>query len=861
MNRLYNSETLVDVIKTYAIDGHKGLMFINGNEDKFLSYQKLLEEALRVLYSLQSKGIKPRDEVLIQIENEEDYLTVFWACLLGNLIPVPVSVGRNDEHKLKLIKIWERLNNPCMVSDNNTLDKIRAYIDKNPYDGFDVIGKEMEKGIIHLGDIQDNKKLGKIQNVKPSDIAFIQYSSGSTGNPKGVMLTHHNLLSNIKGLINAIEMTEEDSSINWMPLTHDMGLIAVHLKCLCRGANQYIIPTMQFIRNPLIWLKKASEHKATILYSSNFGFKYLLIYLAKSKKSIDWDLSSIRLILNGAEPISTDVCDAFLDEMEKYQLKRSAMFTVYGLAEASVGVSMPEINHEYQSITLSRSKMNIGDHIIEVEKENTDGVTFVYVGKAIDYCQIRICDNDNNPLDDNRIGNIQIKGENVTLGYYNDPEQTKKIMVEDGWVNTGDLGFIHNEQLVITGRVKDLICVHGQNYYAHDLERVIEELEIGRGLSVACSVYNAEVGTEEVVVFILYRKKIENFIPLISKIKNHVKVKMGLEIDKVIPVGKINKTTSGKVKRYRLKQRLIDGEFTESITKIDTLLNQEKSYKAMTKYGSKTEQGLLECMHRLMNDDDIGIHDNIIEKGLSSIMIAKFMELIDEKFPNKLKVTDIFSYPTIEEIACCIDVQNDLELFPLTVEESYLLDEPSGFYMASIEMQIEGDMYDALKKYINIQNTKLDAVLLASYIYLISELIGQESISVQTKLDDNECIKIYDIHDYEFKSMVYFIDYIQEMLQDHKQGKKIPVNVYSSLIFSNIKKGFIPFIYNKAFGNIDLNLLKTLNMIVEIDEGKNCVFINTYYNNHYFKTEKIEEFMYNYYRIINWIIREFQDNK
>lgn len=391
------------------------------------------------------------------------------------MIPVPVSTGNNDEHKIKVFRIWEVLHRPYLITESKILLDLEKYTAKS--------------GQAHLYDlIRNNVTLAdnsevfmrqhhpQIHSAKAEDIAFIQFSSGSTGDPKGVMLTHRNLIYNTSGIINGSKITAEDSYLQWMPLTHDMGLICNHMAPLVAGLEQYIMPTSLFIRQPVLWIKKASEHRVSVISSPNFGYKYFLQFF-KTEKASGWDLSRIRIIYNGAEPISTELCDAFLDTLAPYGLKRTAMCTVYGLAEASVGVAIPQVEDEFVTLYVDREQLRIGSKVVEVDKDFAGGLSFVVVGYPLDYCQFRICDEADQELGDGIVGHIHIHGHNVTQGYYNNPEATRNILTDDGWVRTGDLGFLRNGQLVITGRAKDIIFVNGQNVYPHDVERIAEEVE------------------------------------------------------------------------------------------------------------------------------------------------------------------------------------------------------------------------------------------------------------------------------------------------------------------------------------------------------------------------------------------------
>ncbi|NDI35232.1 non-ribosomal peptide synthetase [Chengkuizengella sediminis] len=639
-------KTLKEVLVERSKLDDKGITFIEGSHlESRLTYQELYHESLYFLDRLQKQGIKPKQEIIFQIEDNKQFMIAFWACILGGMIPVPVSIGNNNEHKLKVFKIWNTLHNPHMITSEKILATLKKFTDKN-------IQLEFFKNInerVTIIDEKFSKSKGKVIDSKPSDTAFIQFSSGSTGDPKGVTLTHENLVYNICALNNRTEVNHNDSYLSWMPLTHDMGLICCHLTPLIAGINQYVIPTPLFIRQPILWMKKANEHKTTILSSPNFGYQYFLKFF-KADKAKGWDLSNIKMFYNGAEPISTEVCNSFLDTLAPYHLKRTAMTTVYGLAEASVGVSIPKISKEFETLYLDRNQLNVGQKIVEISSHDQKALSFVKVGKPIDYCELRICDDHNNLLEEDVIGHIQIKGENVTQGYYNNEAATSNIITTDGWVNTGDLGFYHQGELVITGRAKDIIFVNGQNVYPHDIERVaieIDDVELGR--VAVCGVRDLNKDQEQIVVFVVSKKKVDKFLPLATELKKHLLVRGGWEVAEVIPIRQMPKTTSGKVQRYKLSKQYEDGEFVEVSSQLKELLNETINEPVILV--NEIEKKLHEICSEILKGKQISVNVSYFDIGVTSMQIAQITEKIEEEFKINLNVTDLFAYPTISELS------------------------------------------------------------------------------------------------------------------------------------------------------------------------------------------------------------------
>lgn len=641
--------TLVDVIQDRSKITDHGILFIDADKiETFISYSQLFNEALGYLGYLQEIGIKPKQEIIFQIQENKRFLVAFWACILGGMIPVPVSIGEDEEQNLKVCRIWDLLNNPVMIASEKVLDKMKKFALEHELLDFH---HQLEAKTEIIQDTVYDYTDVTCYEPKPEELAFIQFSSGSTGDPKGVMLTHRNLIHNASAAINGTKISLSDSFLSWMPLTHDMGLIGFHLVPLVAGIHQYLIPTELFIRKPILWMKKVNEHQATILSSPNFGYKYFLNFF-REEKAEGWNLSCVRVIYNGAEPILPEVCHEFLNVLSKYQLKNTAMFTVYGLAEASVAVAFPPEEEEFTAVYLHRDHLNFGEHVIELDKKDEHVASFVAVGKAVDYCQLRICDEERNLLPDFVIGKIQIKGDNVTQGYYNNPQETKKLLTHDGWVNTGDLGFIMQGNLVVTGREKDIIFINGKNVYPHDIERVaiqLDDIELGR--VAACGVYDPNSESEEIVVFVVYKKKIEHFLPLIKEIKKHLYVHGGWSIKQVLPIKKLPKTTSGKIQRYQLAKQYEAGKFLTESTFIHERIMNDKAKETAPVSVRVLETELISLFSEVLLGKKVELEDSYFDMGATSLELAQIAERIEQKYGEELAVTDLFTYPSITELA------------------------------------------------------------------------------------------------------------------------------------------------------------------------------------------------------------------
>lgn len=633
-------DTLSDLLAdARAKDRH--IRFIDGeNDESIVAFSQLWDRAIALLGSLQARGMQPGDELIIFSKSNENFVVAFWAAVLGGIVPVPVAVGISDEHRLKLFRILSQLEKATLFTELGLLERLHEFAEQR--DLVDIVNTLDNKSVL-INDVKPESS-GKLFAANPDDVAFIQYSSGSTSDPKGIVLTHRNLCTNIRAIVEACEWTADDQSLSWMPLTHDMGLIGYHLSVLGVGMNHAVMDTNVFVRRPLLWMSKANELRATQLCSPNFGYKHFL-KLFERKGLPDLDLSCVRLILNGAEPISWELCEEFLAALAPHGLQRRAMFPVYGLAEATVGVSIPKAGTEYSRVTVDRHSLRVGSAYRSVDADDRDAVSFVKVGNAIRDVDIRITDDGDTVLAEGYIGNIQLRGGSVTACVYGDAAATDALFAEDGWLRTGDCGVFVDSQLIITGRQKDLIIINGQNYYPHDIEEIVaqlDDLDLNKVVIAGATPKGAQ--TEELLAFILYRQATTEFQPMVKRVKDLVGEQTGLEIDHVLPVARIPKTTSGKVQRAKLLQAYLDGEFTEAL---EVLSPNEQAAVDDDPLIAELEK----ICREFAKDRGIGPDDNLFEVGVSSLTLTEIVLAIDEKHPGKLDISDLFDYPTLREIA------------------------------------------------------------------------------------------------------------------------------------------------------------------------------------------------------------------
>jgi acyl-CoA synthetase (AMP-forming)/AMP-acid ligase II len=625
------------------------ITYLEGEHDsRDVSYAELHERALGILYHLQRIGARRGDKLILFLGNNEQFIDAFWAAIIGGITPVPIALGISDEHRHKLLRVARKLGNPFIYTERRSLDRIGTFAEQV---GETEVFKGLRSRAFLVDDLDDISRAGKPYEAKPDDVAFIQFSSGSTSEPKGVVLTHSNVIANCSGVSQAAKLTEDDISLSWMPLTHDMGLIGFHIIMFSKRVHAHLMPTELFVRRPLLWLTLASKVRATILCSPNFGYKHYLKVLG-DRPVEGLDLSATRLIFNGAEPISVDLCNEFLTRLEPAKLARNAMFPVYGLAEASLAVTFPEVGAPMRTITLNRHRLNVGSPVELVAKSDKDAVELISEGKVIPYCKVRVTDDDDKPLPEDRIGNVQMTGDNVTRGYFENPEANATAFSADGWLRTGDLGLFHQDQIYISGRAKEIIFVNGQNYYPHDIEAIAQNadgLELGK--VVAAGVRPADSQTEQLVVFILHRSGVEEFLPLATRVTRLINEQTGLEVGAVVPVKRIPKTTSGKIQRHLLEQNFLDGEFDAELEELAALRAAEHGGGAEAGSLTGIEDKLKTIVDTAMQGKRVGVNDNLFEVGASSLKLIEIHERIDHEYPGLVDLTELFDFPTIGELA------------------------------------------------------------------------------------------------------------------------------------------------------------------------------------------------------------------
>jgi acyl-CoA synthetase (AMP-forming)/AMP-acid ligase II/aryl carrier-like protein len=617
-------------------------------QSRRVTYGELRRRALAVLQQLQQRGARPGDKLILLLNNNEQFIDAFWGAVLGGIVPVPVAIGISDEHRHKLLRIAHKLGTPYIHTDRKTFERIGQFAAAVGGDARDAFQLLRPRALL-TEDLQPDAPAGTEHASRPEDIAFIQFSSGSTSEPKGVVLTHANLMQHGSAVTAAAGFNERDVSLSWMPLTHDMGLIGFHLVMFHNRVEMHLMPTELFVRRPLLWLEIASRTRTTITCSPNFGYRHYLKVLGDRSPG-NLDLSSLRLVFNGAEPISLELCEEFMARLEGLGLKREAMFPVYGLAEASLAVSFPPVGRTWRALWLNRHRLGVADTAEVLAPPGRDAVPFLSVGRAIPGSEVCVAGNDDAPLPDGRIGHVLIRGPNVTGGYFEEPAINAATFTAGGWLRTGDLGLIADGELYITGRAKEIIFVNGQNYYPHDLENIAIKapgMELGKVVVAGVRPPGAE--TDQLTVFALHRGDPGEFAATAATISRLINEQAGLEVTQVVPVKRIPKTTSGKIQRHLLEQQLIDGEFAADLAEVAR--HSGGLTPGVSTASDSIESRLLGICNGVLAPRQITPQDNLFEIGASSLKLIEIHEQVDRDYPNIVDLTELFDHPTVAQLA------------------------------------------------------------------------------------------------------------------------------------------------------------------------------------------------------------------
>ncbi len=614
----------------------RGIRYLqSGNHETLISYAELLSRARGLLGRFQRLGLGPGDSVILFVRNNMAFVDAFWACQLGGLVPVPLAAGVQSEYLHKLTRVAEKFADPFLFTERVLLQRLTRWLD----------GKDLFGG--HhclLEEIDQLDRFGRLHAAEPGDTALIQFSSGSTSEPKGAVLNHLNVLTNMQAIGRAAAITAQDSTLSWLPLSHDMGLVGFHLVPLFNGLDQILMDTDLFVRRPTRWLETAHRYRSSLLCSPNFGYQHYLKSVTGPAEPID--LGNVRLIFDGAEPVSAAVCREFTQRLESAGLKAHAFYPVYGLAEASLAVTFPQPGSGVRSLRIATDQLSVGEVATRATASDR-AMELVCLGLPVDGCELRICDHSGRQLPDRAVGRVQVRGDSVSGGYYQCPSCDQAAFI-DGWLDTGDLGFMTADGLYITGRRKEILFVSGQNWYPQDIEHMLQQaVDIDTG-KVAVGALRSNSNAEDLLlVFVQFRRELAQFLEPLRRVRTALVEGAGLHAHAIVPVHSLPRTSSGKLQRYRLVEAFERSEYEAVLASLRALTQTSDSPVPQSEVGRQ----LLELCRQVFPGRPIDSDQNLFELGADSLMLVKIHEEIEARFPGRVEITDFFDYPTINSLS------------------------------------------------------------------------------------------------------------------------------------------------------------------------------------------------------------------
>jgi fatty-acyl-CoA synthase len=528
-------------------------------QERFVSFAEIHREAHRRAAAFRAAGANKGDRIAIIIPDGDEFVLTFLGCVVGGLVPVPIYPQLSFKNLDAYHEIVTHIANASGAKTLVTTTAMKEYV--LPVCGADKALQTLMLAESFAGVQPDNIKI----DVRPEDTCFMQFTSGSTSKPKGVVVTHRNLAWNSECfMVHGLNKNSEtDKGVSWLPLFHDMGLIGFVIGPLFTDIQVAFMPTASFVRAPRQWLEMIHRHRGTITYAPNFAYA-LVAKRVKEKDLQGLDLSCLKHAGCGAEPIQSKTLEDFAAKLAPAGFDARAFLPSYGMAEATLATTFAELRG-------APGEPNVGLRLDEIDPVGLEqgraeapavagqGQVFVNCGRAFPEHEVAIVSDTGAHLPDRRVGQIISRGPSTTAGYFENAEATAEGF-RDGWLYTGDLGYLVKGELFICGRLKDMIIVRGRNFYPNDIEWAVSELpKVRRGNVVA---FGLAVGESEELVICAEAFQ-SDAQALSAEIAALITDRFSLSPYKVeiVPQGSLPRTSSGKPQRRKTKQMYIDGTF------------------------------------------------------------------------------------------------------------------------------------------------------------------------------------------------------------------------------------------------------------------------------------------------------------
>lgn len=554
-----DARTLVEALETLPRREGRTFTFVGSDrQERSYTYEEMWQQALRRAAHLSAMGLQKGDRVALVIPEGHEFVLTFLGATVAGLVPVPIFPRATFKAIDGYIDILAHIVRASGARVMLTMEATRPFVEKV---------MERDAGLERIAPCEDafarEPPPFERPEVSEDDLCFLQFTSGSTSRPKGVMVTHANLVANSRAFLgpHGLNRNDDDIGVSWLPLYHDMGLIGFILGTIVCDIPVVILPTASFARMPRLWLETIHRVRGTITYAPNFAY-HLVTKRVRDADLAELDLSCLRVAGCGAEPIRAQTLRDFAARLRPTGFDGDRAFLPsYGMAEATLAITFHPLGNPIVVDRVDAEAMKRGE-ARPAPEEATEGVLeLVSCGVPFPGHELEIVDEERNPVGERRVGEIVVRGPSVTKGYFQNPEATAEAW-RDGWLHTGDLGYRADGNLYICGRIKDLIIVNGANHYPQDIEWVVGDLEgVRRGNVVAFSVMRD--GLEQLV---LVAEGNSGDAPELRKTISHAVVeRFGLQPGHVgiVPVGTLPKTSSGKAQRRKTKDMFERGELPE----------------------------------------------------------------------------------------------------------------------------------------------------------------------------------------------------------------------------------------------------------------------------------------------------------
>jgi fatty-acyl-CoA synthase len=553
-----SARTLIDVLRWHA-ETDPGrvhvVLRLDDESERRITYGELWARAGGVAAGLRARGIARGESVALMLRTEPRFFAAFFGVLLAGAVPVPIypptRPSHLEEYAARQVKILDSAQARLLVTFTE-VERVAALL---------------RARVRSLSGVTTLERLAAapavpLPAVGPDDAALIQYTSGSTGDPKGVLLSHANLLANIRALGRALGVHPDDVCVSWLPLYHDMGLIGMWLGSLYHGVPVVIMPPLAFLARPATWLRAISDHRATISAAPNFAFDLCAKRLADADLE-GLDLGSWRLALNGSEAVSPETIARFVRRFAACGFRAEAMCPVYGLAESSVGLTMSPPGRGLLVDRVRRETFERSRRAEPAAPGEPSPLSFVSCGAPLPGHELRIVDAAGVPLPDRVEGGVKFRGPSVTSGYFRNPDATASVL-HDGWMDSGDLGYCAGGELYVTGRRKDLIIKAGRNLYPQEVEELVGAVPgVRTGCVAAFGVGDRAIGTQRLIVVAETRAGTSEARARVeAAVRERVVDALGLPPDTVFMAvpGSVLKTSSGKIRRSATRDAWLRGD-------------------------------------------------------------------------------------------------------------------------------------------------------------------------------------------------------------------------------------------------------------------------------------------------------------